>query len=41
MVKYKVNEIDIFLGEFASLKESLIALEAAKLVSNILIEKAL
>jgi len=29
------------LGEFTSLKESLIALEAAKLVSDILIEKAL
>ena len=41
IAKYKVNEIDIFLGEFTSLKESLIALEAAKLVSNILMEKAL
>ena len=41
IAKYRVNEIDIFLGEFTSLKESLIALEAAKLVSDILIEKAL
>lgn len=38
---YKINEINVFLGEFSSLKESLIAVETAKLISNILIEKAL
>ena len=39
--QYLINDINIFLGEFSSLKEALIAVQTAQLISIMLKEKAL